>query len=317
MSKIVAFVVVFALFLPNVNLTYGADFEQGLAESDVKLLEAEKKLNKVISITVNEDLNNVNLVLKNKNLKLEQRNQAINKRIKLGKIRSYRDLDDGLSVEDAQVYIIKQGYESDSDFEDLCIEIESYKDKNSDADIKDIVKFFDEKAGLVDENNISISFLDSMTANAYSVSYSAWTKLTTAEKLLVATNPSAALKTNAIQKKAFDFTQAKFNNNGLGDQSDGYRHGIWNALMTRDISRAWAESIATAHEDRPKAELDKKQADGFTGHQHKAMDLNNNKVGRSVIAWYEFSVNCSDDLVKSRISAKLTNKSGGITWLHK
>lgn len=46
------------------------------------------------------------------------------------------------------------------------------------------------------------------------------------------------------------------------------------------------------------------------------MDLNNNKVGRGVIAWYEYSFNCSDATVTSRISAKLTNKSGGITWLH-
>ncbi len=316
MYKIVALTIVLALFLPNINLTYGADLEYKLAESDAKLLEAEKKLNQVISSTVNEDLNNVNLVLKNKNLKLEQRNQAINKKLKLGKIRSYRDLDDGLSVEDAQLYISKHGYEADSDFEDLCIEIEAYKAKNDKTDIKDVVKFFDKKAGLVDENIISISFLDSNIANAYSVSYNAWTKLTTAEKLLIATNPSAALKTNAIQKKAFDFTSAKFGTNGLGDQSDGYRHGIWNALMTRDISRTWAEAISTAHEDRPKAELDAKQADGFTGHQHKAMDLNNNKIGRSVIAWYEYSFNCSDDLVKTRVSAKLTNKSGGITWLH-
>jgi hypothetical protein len=103
---------------------------------------------------------------------------------------------------------------------------------------------------------------------------------------------------------------------GLGDKSDGYRHGIWNALMTRDINRVWADAISTAHEDRPKTELEAKQADGYTGYQHKAMDLNNNKVGRSVIAWYEFSTNCSDSTVKSRISAKLTNKSGEITWLH-
>ncbi len=86
--------------------------------------------------------------------------------------------------------------------------------------------------------------------------------------------------------------------------------------MTRDISRAWAEAYGNAHENVSQSVLQQKDVDGYYRYQHKAMDLSNNNVGRSQIAWYEYWFNCSDSTVKSRISNKMTNKSGGITWLH-
>ena len=318
MKKTFALTLVLALFVPSFSLVYSAPLaDTYYAETDGELFDAEKRLDEIVTKAVKSELSIVQEVLKS-NISEPQRRMMIEKRTELENIKSYTDFSSPSNIEESILDLKKQGFNADPDFEKLCREIYSYKVKNQYGDLKEVVRQFNKKAGLAEKKRsiISVKISDSSQAQAYSISYSAWTKLTTSEKLLIASDPKAAILTQAIQKKAYEFTTSKFGSNGLGDKSDGYRHGIWNALMSRDISSYWAEAISTAHEDRPKSELDAKQADGYTGWQHKAMDLNNNKVGRSVIAWYEFSFNCSDATVKSRISTKLTNKSGEITWLH-
>lgn len=157
-----------------------------------------------------------------------------------------------------------------------------------------------------------------MKAEAYTnVTYEQWTSLTTSEKLLIASDPKAALIAQSCAEEAFAWTKSKFGYNGLGDKSDAYRHGSWNALMTRDISRAWAKSYATAHEDKTDAELVGKESDGYKKTAHRDMDLHNNEIGRDCVKWYEISLNCSDSTVKERVSKKLTNnKNTGLYWLH-
>lgn len=150
------------------------------------------------------------------------------------------------------------------------------------------------------------------------VSYDEWTRLTDGEKLLIASDPKAALITQLCSEMAFKWTKDKFGYNGLGDKSDGYRHACWNALMTRDINKIWAKAYATAHEDKSKEELAKKASDGYKESQHRKMDLHNNEVGRNCVKWYDIWPICSDKELKKRVSNKLTNnKNIGIYWLHK
>ena len=62
--------------------------------------------------------------------------------------------------------------------------------------------------------------------------------------------PFDALKVNKAKEIATKQTERKFGKNGLGDRSDAFRHGIWNAEMTVLIGSEKAELFATAHEDK-------------------------------------------------------------------
>lgn len=106
-----------------------------------------------------------------------------------------------------------------------------------------------------------------------------WNSLTNSEKKLVIRYPVAALKVNSARNIALEQTEEKFGYNGLGDRSDAFRHGIWNAEMTILIGKEKAELFATAHEDK---EVNGVESDGFLKIEHKNMDLYNNEVGRDI-----------------------------------
>lgn len=106
-----------------------------------------------------------------------------------------------------------------------------------------------------------------------------WNVLTDSEKRLVVRYPFAALKVNDAKNIATEQTERKFGNNGLGDRSDAFRHGIWNAEMTIMIGAEKAELFATAHEDKDTSGL---ESDGHTKEEHKNMDLHNNSLGRRI-----------------------------------
>ena len=55
--------------------------------------------------------------------------------------------------------------------------------------------------------------------------------------------PFDALKVNTAKNIAASQTEAKFGSNGLGDRSDAFRHGIWNAEMTVLIGKEKADII--------------------------------------------------------------------------
>lgn len=77
-----------------------------------------------------------------------------------------------------------------------------------------------------------------------------WNALTDSEKTLCIRYPFDALKVNTARNIATEQTERKFGCNGLGDRSDAFRHGIWNAEMTVLIGSEKAELFATAHEDK-------------------------------------------------------------------
>ena len=156
-------------------------------------------------------------------------------------------------------------------------------------------------------------------SSKYQITYDVWNSMTTAEKVLCVEYPSKAIIVKGCANQAYEWTEDKFGYNGLGDKSDGYRHGIWNALMTRALNNRYlAELFATAHEMASDEELKKKQADGYTLKAHRLMDMHNNEIGRNVVNWYDTTINLSNNDIKSRVSDKLTgNVKTGIYWLHK
>ena len=320
MKKILVMLMVVSILLSGISVSFGESDPVEYAESEDELLQAEILLNNVIAESKDKENKEIDSVdeskIADKNAKSEFKKKKAEKKQYLKNLKSYKDFNTFGTIEDVEKALTEKGYPINNEFATLCKEIDNYRCENSSEDIKNVVKHFNSKAGLKEKSKKKRLISFSSGTAAYALSYSDWTRLTTSEKLLIASDPKAALMTNSLSKVAYKWTQEKFGYNGLGDKSDGFRHGVWNALMTRDISRSWASAYATAHEDIPQAELQKKDSDGYYKYQHKSMDLHNNQVGRDQIAWYEFFFNCGDSTVKSRISAKLTNKSADIIWLH-
>lgn len=306
-------------FGSKIHVTFGASDSAQYAESDAELSRAEVVLNAAIESAKNQELESLNAVnpqqLGRNLMGADALKLNAVKKSELQKIKSYKDVRTAGTFRDAEKMLRDRRYPIDEASLNFYKEIYTYKEKNKIADPRSVVKYFNTKSGLKEKPKSAIPGI-SFVETASAISYSDWTKLTTSEKLLIVSDPTAALITNSLSTLAFQWTQEKFGKNGLGDKSDGYRHGIWSALMTRDISRYWASAYATAHEDKSQAELQQKEIDGYYKYQHRNMDLNNNRVGRDQIQWYEFWFNCSDSTVKTRISNKLTNGYGGIYWLH-
>ncbi len=106
-----------------------------------------------------------------------------------------------------------------------------------------------------------------------------WNALTDSEKKLCVRYPFDVLKVNTAKNIATSKTEAKFGFNGLGDRSDAFRHGIWNAEMTILIGEEKAELFATAHEDK---DITGYEPDGYPKTAHRDMDLHNNELGRRI-----------------------------------
>ncbi len=227
-----------------------------------------------------------------------------------------------LTVDEALAFINDLDYEIDEETIIICKSLESYKNKNSDASIEEIienVEFYNqesEKETLL----AKLGFCEVVyAASLYKATYQMWTQLTSAEKGMMAMYPVEAVIAKSCANKAYEWTENRYGDNGVGDESDGYRHAIWNALMTRNINnRGIAEWFATAHEEIPDSQLGEKEIDGYYKCTHRNMDLHNNAVGRSIVSWNETVLNLSDSTLKSRVVKKLTNSMGtGIYWLHK
>ena len=151
--------------------------------------------------------------------------------------------------------------------------------------------------------------------NSVSSVYDQWQNLTTAEQILVATHPANAALTYMTKDLAYELTQTHQGRNGLGDPSDAFRHAIWNAIMSRYISKSWAEDFATAHEDKTEDELNQTAADGYSEREHKAMDLHNNEQGRDCWSvWTDTIITTSDEDLVERVKEKLSQDK--LIWLH-
>lgn len=137
-----------------------------------------------------------------------------------------------------------------------------------------------------------------------------WNSLTTSEKKLCIKYPFDALKVNTARNIATDQTVKRFNENGLGNRSDAFRHGIWNAEMTILIGKEKAELFATAHEDK---DVTGNEADGYSKTAHRDMDLHNNEIGREI---GEKNYNASEDELAEIIYQEIYSAETKFIWLH-
>ena len=137
-----------------------------------------------------------------------------------------------------------------------------------------------------------------------------WNSLTESEKRLCIRYPFDALKVNTARKIATEQTERKFGYSGLGDRSDAFRHGIWNAEMSILLGSKKAELFATAHEDK---DVSGDESDGFPKIAHKEMDLHNNEVGRYI---GEENGNASEDELADIIYSNIYSESTQFVWLH-
>lgn len=137
-----------------------------------------------------------------------------------------------------------------------------------------------------------------------------WNSLTDSEKKLVIRYPFDALKVNQAKNIATTQTETKFGVNGLGDRSDAFRHGIWNAEMTYLIGEAKAELFATAHEDKDVSGI---ESDGFLKTEHKNMDLHNNGVGRTLAVQ---NPGLTEDALADLIYSEVNKEDSSFIWLH-
>lgn len=137
-----------------------------------------------------------------------------------------------------------------------------------------------------------------------------WNVLTDSEKKLCIRYPFDALKVNTAKNIATSKTEAKFGFNGLGDRSDAFRHGIWNAEMTILIGKEKAELFATAHEDK---DVTGNESDGYPKTAHRDMDLHNNEVGRRIGA---DNSHASEDDMAEIIYNEIISSSTQFIWLH-
>ena len=137
-----------------------------------------------------------------------------------------------------------------------------------------------------------------------------WNALTESEKKLCIRYPFDALKVNTAKDIATTQTEAKFGTNGLGDRSDAFRHGIWNAEMTILIGKEKAELFATAHEDK---DVTGNESDGYSKVEHRDMDLHNNEVGRAI---GEKNSSASEDEIADIIYQDIYSATSQFVWLH-
>lgn len=137
-----------------------------------------------------------------------------------------------------------------------------------------------------------------------------WNVLTDSEKKLCIRYPFDALKVNTAKNIATSQTEVKFGSNGLGDRSDAFRHGIWNAEMTILIGKEKAELFATAHEDK---DVTGNESDGYPKTAHRDMDLHNNEVGRSI---GERNSGATEDEMADIIYQEVYSATTQFIWLH-
>lgn len=137
-----------------------------------------------------------------------------------------------------------------------------------------------------------------------------WNSLTDSEKKLVIRYPFDALKVNQAKNIATTQTEIKFGANGLGNKSDAFRHGIWNAEMTYLVGETKAELFATAHEDK---DVSGTESDGFLKTEHKNMDLHNNEVGRTLAVQ---NVGLTENALADLIYSEVNKEVSSFIWLH-
>ena len=183
-------------------------------------------------------------------------------------------------------------------FKELIREIEDIKKEHPVYTEDDILRIMNERHATTHDEEDAKGIID------------IWNALTESEKKLCIRYPFDALKVNTAKNIATNQTEIKFGRNGLGDKSDAFRHGIWNAEMTILIGKEKAELFATAHEDK---DITGTESDGFPKTAHRDMDLHNNEIGRNL---GEKNKDASEDEMADIIYQDLYSEATEFVWLH-
>lgn len=183
-------------------------------------------------------------------------------------------------------------------FKELIREIEDIKKEHPVYTEDDILRIMNERHATTHDEEDAKGIID------------IWNALTESEKKLCIRYPFDALKVNIAKNIATNQTEIKFGRNGLGDKSDAFRHGIWNAEMTILIGKEKAELFATAHEDK---DITGTESDGFPKTAHRDMDLHNNEIGRNL---GEKNKDASEDEMADIIYQDLYSEATEFVWLH-
>lgn len=183
-------------------------------------------------------------------------------------------------------------------FKELIREIEDIKKEHPVYTEDDILRIMNERHATTHDEEDAKGISD------------IWNALTESEKKLCIRYPFDALKVNTAKNIATNQTEIKFGRNGLGDKSDAFRHGIWNAEMTILIGKEKAELFATAHEDK---DITGTESDGFPKTAHRDMDLHNNEIGRNL---GEKNKDASEDEMADIIYQDLYSEATEFVWLH-
>lgn len=183
-------------------------------------------------------------------------------------------------------------------FKELIREIEDIKKEHPVYTEDDILRIMNERHATTHDEEDAKGIID------------IWNALTESEKKLCIRYPFDALKVNTAKNIATNQTEIKFGRNGLGDKSDAFRHGIWNAEMTILIGKEKAELFATAHEDK---DVTGTEPDGFPKTAHRDMDLHNNEIGRNL---GEKNKDVSEDEMADIIYQDLYSETTEFVWLH-
>ena len=183
-----------------------------------------------------------------------------------------------------------------TEFENLISEILNIKEEHPEYTEKMILQIMNERHPQIKDSSRGIIDI--------------WNALNDSEKKLCIRYPFDALKVNTARNIATEQTDRKFGFSGLGDRSDAFRHGIWNAEMTVLIGKEKAELFATAHEDK---DVTGNESDGYPKTAHRDMDLHNNEVGRAI---GEQNKDVSEDEMADIIYQDIFSETTQFVWLH-
>lgn len=136
----------------------------------------------------------------------------------------------------------------------------------------------------IKNGGLSDNRIDSRGVGDYLPGYGS---LNPAERKLALEHPVQAVKVYNAGKTATNKTIEVYGQNGWQDNSDAFRHCLWNALMKQSIGVSAAEKWATAHEYNSSG-------------VDKAMDLHNNSIGRGINVSGQSTANIVDS-VKAKV----------------
>ena len=156
-------IVIGAVFFSGVTVSYGESLPVQYAETEIELVQAEERLNKVIKDVKAQELREITAfddrALTDKASK-QLANQKKTERTKyLQNITTYKDFKGAESVDEAIKNLRAKEYPVDEVFAILCKEIEAYKKTLSVDDPKKIVKHFNQKAGSLSAGPSSVTTL--------------------------------------------------------------------------------------------------------------------------------------------------------------